>query len=89
MDFAVKQEGGVRSEKILSLGKNAAYFSYDSQGVENRGSEQRTPLEAPCVFHVEMRVFNTLNAWSAQNADFRGHILYEFTVTFLIHVFSV
>ena len=47
MDFAVKQEGGVRSEKILSLGKNAAYFSYDSQGVENRGSEQRTLLEAP------------------------------------------
>ena len=40
-------------------------------------------MEAPCVFHVKMRVFNTLNAWSAQNADFRGYILYEFAVTFI------
>ena len=43
----MKQEGGVRSEKILSLGKKGAVFSYETEGVENRGSEQRTLLEAP------------------------------------------
>ena len=68
----MKQEGGVRSEKILSLGKKGAVFSYETEGVENRGSEQRTPLEAPCVFHVKMRVFNTLNAWSRLECSERG-----------------
>ena len=43
---------------------------------------------APCVFHVKMRVFNTLNAWSAQNADFRGLKYYVNSVTFLRYVFE-
>ena len=41
---------------------------------------------APCVFHVKMRVFNTLNAWSAQNADFRSlkYFFFRFCVTFFL-----